>query len=513
MYRVELQNSTFFFRTVPERTPIEFVEFIWVVTRLRVGVDGKQSVANELAQVGPSNDVARRAVFPVVRARRNHIRTVVFLDDITSTALDRFENRLVIWIVDAFKDRLARLRFADAEPSRRFAQRRANRFRLLGIGEVENFKPAEATGADEASLSDVEKDAIGEVGNICMGSAATTLFSLVNRKVNITTPVVSLATWENVLEDYEKPAIFVQIKYTAGLDGNNILVLKESDVKVITDLMMGGDGTNPDTEINEIAMSAVGESMNQMMGTVATSLSTMFNKKIDISPPKVNLIDFGNEEKVTEVIGTDDPIVCTSFRMEVDGLIDSEIMQILPVEVAKEMVESLTNGSAEEPEPEPAPAPAPPPPPPPQPAAAPPPPPAAAPAQQMAPPVMAPPPGGGYGYGMPMQGMAANIPVQPAQFTPLNMQPVQVNDANIGLVLDEPLSVTVELGRTNKSIKDILELTNGSIVELDKLAGEPVDINVNGKFLAKGEVVVIDENFGVRITEIASPAERAAKLQ
>ena len=261
-------------------------------------------------------------------------------------------------------------------------------------------------------------------------------------------------------------------------------------------------------------MSAVGESMNQMMGTVATSLSTMFNKKIDISPPKVNLIDFGNEEKVTEVVGTDEPIVCTSFRMEVDGLIDSEIMQILPVEVAKEMVESLTNGSTEEPEPEPAPAaaPPPPPPPPPQPAAAPP-PPAAAPAQQMAPPVMAPPPGGGYGYGMPMQGMAANIPVQPAQFTPLNMQPVQVNDANIGLILDVPLSVTVELGRTNKSIKDILELTNGSIVELDKLAGEPVDINVNGKFLAKGEVVVIDENFGVRITEIASPAERAAKLQ
>lgn len=112
-----------------------------------------------------------------------------------------------------------------------------------------------------------------------------------------------------------------------------------------------------------------------------------------------------------------------------------------------------------------------------------------------------------------MQGVAANIPVQPAQFTPLNMQPVQVNDANIGLILDVPLSVTVELGRTNKSIKEILELTNGSIVELDKLAGEPVDINVNGKFLAKGEVVVIDENFGVRITEIASPAERAAKLQ
>ena len=390
-----------------------------------------------------------------------------------------------------------------------------------GESEASAEAPAEAaTGSDSSSsqfddvLTDVEKDALGEIGNISMGSAATTLSVLLGHKVNITTPAVSVSSMSIIQEQYPMPYLIVEVGYTIGIDGNNVLAIQAQDASIIADLMMGGDGTNPDTEINEIAMSAVGESMNQMMGTVATSLSTMFNKKIDISPPKVNLIDFGNEEKVTEVVGTDEPIVCTSFRMEVDGLIDSEIMQILPVEVAKEMVESLTNGSTEEPEPEPAPAAAPPPPPPPspQPAAAPP-PPAAAPAQQMAPPVMAPPPGGGYGYGMPMQGMAANIPVQPAQFTPLNMQPVQVNDANIGLILDVPLSVTVELGRTNKSIKDILELTNGSIVELDKLAGEPVDINVNGKFLAKGEVVVIDENFGVRITEIASPAERAAKLQ
>ena len=105
------------------------------------------------------------------------------------------------------------------------------------------------------------------------------------------------------------------------------------------------------------------------------------------------------------------------------------------------------------------------------------------------------------------------MPVQAAQFTPLATAPVQVNEANIGLILDVPLQVTVELGRTKKSIKDILELSNGSIVELDKLAGEPVDIHVNGKLLAKGEVVVIDENFGVRITDIVSPEERAARLQ
>ncbi len=385
----------------------------------------------------------------------------------------------------------------------------------------ESEAPAEAAGSDSSSsqfddiLTDVEKDALGEIGNISMGSAATTLSVLLGHKVNITTPSVSVSSMSMIQEKYPMPYLIVEVGYTIGIDGNNVLAIQAHDAAIIADLMMGGDGTNPDTEINEIAMSAVGESMNQMMGTVATSLSTMFNKKIDISPPKVNLIDFGSEDKVSEVLGQTDPIVCTSFRMEVDGLIDSEIMQILPVEVAKEMVEALTNGSAEEPEPEPAPAPAPAAPPPP--AAAPAPTPAAPPpAQQMAPPVMAAPPpaAGGYGYGMPpMQGMAANVPVQPAQFIPLNTQPVQVNDANIGLILDVPLSVTVELGRTNKSIKEILELTNGSIVELDKLAGEPVDINVNGKFLAKGEVVVIDENFGVRITEIASPAERAAKLQ
>jgi len=367
----------------------------------------------------------------------------------------------------------------------------------------------------EGVLSDIEKDALGEIGNISMGSAATTLSVLLGHKVSITTPTVSVSTMRLIKEHYPMPYLIVEVGYTIGIDGNNVLAIQAQDAAIIADLMMGGDGTNPDQELNEIHMSAVGESMNQMMGTVATSLSSMFNKKIDISPPVVNLIDLGAEDKVTEIMGNDDPIVRISFRMEVDGLIDSEIMQILPVDVAKEMVESLLNGSAgaEEPEPEPAPAP-PPAAPAPAPAAAPPPAPAAP------PPAAAPPPPGygapppGYGYGMPAQPhVATGAAVQPAQFIPLSSEPVQVNDANIGLILDVPLKVTVELGRTHKSIKDILELTNGSIVELDKLAGEPVDIQVNGRFLAKGEVVVIDENFGVRITEIASPAERAARLQ
>ena len=366
-------------------------------------------------------------------------------------------------------------------------------------------------------LSDMQKDALGEIGNISMGSAATTLSVLLGHKVSITTPSVSMATMSSIRESYPMPYLIVEVGYTVGIDGNNILAIQASDACIIADLMMGGDGTAPPEDLNEIHMSAVGEAMNQMMGAVATSLSSMFNKKIDISPPKVNLIDLGSEDKVTELVSSDEPIVKTSFRMEVDGLIDSEIMQILPLGIATEMVESLMNsGAAEEeaappPPPPPPPAPAPaaaPPPPPPAPAAAPPPPmPQTAP-MPAAPMPMAPQPM----YGQQAR-VAAGVPVQPAQFTPLATAPLQVNDANIGLILDVPLQVTVELGRTKKSIKDVLELTNGSIVELDKLAGEPVDIHVNGKFLAKGEVVVIDENFGVRITDIVSPEERAAKLQ
>ena len=399
--------------------------------------------------------------------------------------------------------------------------------------------PAPASSDDSSSpseselehvISDIEKDALGEIGNISMGSAATTLSTLLGHKVSINTPTVAVATMSIIKEHYPLPYLVVEVGYTIGIDGNNVLAIQASDAAIIADLMMGGDGTNPDSTLNEIHMSAVGESMNQMMGAVATSLSTMFNKKIDISPPIVNLVDFGKEEVITEMAKNTDPIVRISFRMEVDGLIDSEIMQILPIPVAKDMVKSLMGGGDEEP----APAPTPPPPPTaPPPQAAPPPPSAAAqppPQQQYAPPPQqqyAPPPPGyaapppqyaapppGYGYGgPPMQpNVVTNMPVSPAQFMPLSMEPVQVNEANIGLILDVPLQVTVELGRTKKSIKEILELSNGSIVELDKLAGEPVEIQVNGHFLAKGEVVVIDENFGVRITEIASPAERAARL-
>ena len=377
-------------------------------------------------------------------------------------------------------------------------------------GDAPAEQAAAAPSADVANLlSDIEKDALGEIGNISMGSAATTLSVLLGHKVSITTPAVSIDTMAMIKDQYPMPYLIVEVGYTVGINGNNILAIQASDASIIADLMMGGDGTNPSEELNEIHMSAVGESMNQMMGTVSTSLSTMFNKKIDISPPKVSLIDFGTEDQVTKLVDQNEPLVKVSFRMEVDGLIDSEIMQILPVDVAKEMVDFLMHtGEDDEPEEAPAPAPAP---------AAPAPAPTPAPAPQAPPAMAAAPAMMPQAAAMPAYGMqakvASNVPVQPAQFTPLSSEPVSVNDANIGLILDVPLQVTVELGRTKKSIKEILELSNGSIVELDKLAGEPVDIHVNGKLLAKGEVVVIDENFGVRITDIVSPLERAQKLQ
>ncbi len=386
-------------------------------------------------------------------------------------------------------------------------------------------------------LSSMEKDALGEIGNISMGSAATTLSVLLGHKVNITTPTVSVDTMSTIQNQYPMPYLVVEVGYVIGINGNNILAIQASDASIIADLMMGGDGLNPQEELNEIHMSAVGEAMNQMMGTVATSLSTMFNKKIDISPPKVNLIDLGAEDKITDLVNNDEPVVKTSFRMEVDGLIDSEIMQILPLNVAKEMVSFLMGGGAEAevqeapaPAPEPAPAPAAPEPAPvaaaPAPAAAPPAPQPAAPQyaappqpQYAAPPQQpqytAPPMGAQPVYAPPAYAnnvVASGVPVQNAQFAPLTNEPVEVNAANISLIQDVPLQVTVELGRTKKSIREILEFSTGSIIELDKLAGEPVDIHVNGQLTAKGEVVVIDENFGVRITEIVSPIERVQSL-
>ena len=430
-------------------------------------------------------------------------------------------------------------------------------------------KDVAPTVGDEEELTDVEKDAIGEVANISMGSSATTLYSLVNRKVNITTPVVTLATWKTLLDSYEKPCVFIQIKYTKGLDGTNILVLKEHDVKVITDLMMGGDGTNTEGELGELHLSAISEAMNQMMGAAATSLSTLLQTVIDISPPESSLFDLTEVKDGKEISpflgGT---FVKISFRMQIDDLVDSTIMQLYPIDFARKLVETfintqmanideVTEKKPEQPENDTT---------------------AQIPASgtdnptqmnntnlngmnqmgnmgmngmnqmgnmgmndmnqmnnmgmngmnQM----------GNMGMnGMNQMGMngmnqmgnmgmngmnqmgnmgmnsmnqmgmmgmpGQNVNVQPAQFQSFSNDNMgTTGQENIGLIKDVPLEVTVELGRTTKSISDILDFSPGTIIELDRIAGEPIDVLVNGKFVAKGEVVVIEESFGVRITEI-----------
>lgn len=375
------------------------------------------------------------------------------------------------------------------------------------------------------ALSDTEKDAVGEISNISMGTAATTLSSLLNQKVNITTPRVEVADWDKLSRKYDRPCVMLQIRYKEGIDGNNVLILKERDVKIITDLMMGGTGNVDDgEELTDLHLSAIGEAMNQMMGSAATSLSSMFNRKIDISPPIANIVETYNEMDETLPQFLNDNFVIVAFKMQIGDLIDSEIMQLYPIDFAKELLtmfsidqEAQSDNSSASTEPTPAEQTAAP-----QPQAATAPQAATVPQQPM--PDMSqqgmmqqgmPMQGMPYGYGMPMQSMPygygmpmQQAPVKDVNVSPASFQPFQadvnplVQQENIDLIMDVPLEVTVELGRVSKSIKDILDFAPGTIVELNKIAGEAVDVLVNGKYVAKGEVVVIEENFGVRITEI-----------
>ena len=373
-------------------------------------------------------------------------------------------------------------------------------------------EPTPAAADSNERLSPEESDALGEIANISMGTAATTLSVLVNNRVEITTPKLSYVTLDDLKEQNPAPCVFIYISYRTGLEGKNILVLKEHDVKVITDLMMGGDGTNTDAELTDLHLSAISEAMNQMMGSAATSMSSMINEKVDISPPsstRVDLTDTMMEDGLHDMVGQ--TFVQVSFRMTIGDLVDSEIMQLYPFDFAKLIYtrfRSTMEGGMEETavsEPEPAPQP--------EPVAArvqQPEPMQAVPVSQMDPQMAPQQPMMGMQqptmngampmYNMPMQ----NVPIQPAQFQ--NFAPSQNLDGiapeNIDLIMDVPLEVTVELGRTSKSIKEILDFSPGTIIELDKLAGEPVDVLVNGKFVVKGEVVVIEENFGIRVTEI-----------
>ncbi len=397
-------------------------------------------------------------------------------------------------------------------------------------------------------LTPLEQDALGEIGNITFGSAATALSTLLGQKVDITTPRVGIVTRSEFENEFPKPHVAVHVEYVDGFQGINSLVIQTRDAQIIADLMLGGNGDPKDEELNEIHISAVQEAMNQMMGSSATSMSTIFNRFVNISPPGIDILDVSNDQGVS-MLPPEETLIKISFRLLIGDLIDSTIMQLLTVEFAKYMVDILING-AEESAPE-APAASAPSATPPA-AAAPPtaqqPPAQQAPEQPGVPPMMPPQGMPPYGqqppYGAPEQpyppyqqqypypppGYGYNMPPQPPQHygapvgREVNVQPVQfanfgagaapnLDENNLNLLMDIPLKVTVELGRTQKQIKDILELSQGAIIELDKLAGEPVDILVNNKLIAKGEVVVIDENFGVRVTDIVSQWDRIQKIQ
>ena len=387
----------------------------------------------------------------------------------------------------------------------------------------------------EEVLTSEEKDILGEIGNITMGTSATTLFALLNQKVWITTPRVRVQTWKELAEGYEKPSVGIRVSYKEGLKGSNVLVLQDHDVKIISNLMMGGDGDVSEGEpLTEIDLSAISEAMNQMVGSSSTSLSSMIKLKVDIDTPYAFKMDFDADVETVEKdidFNINDVLVCIYFKMEIGTLIDSEIVQIFPSDFAKQMVEMLKiemmGGKPSDPAPTPS---------------------SSTPPVQPAPPTyqqmpdqqqyqqqyqqqmpmgqQMPPPMVQYPqmdpsqmyqqphYQQPIMGGAhmnypqSNVNVQPVQFQNFDVSSVMQQKENIGIIMDVPLEVTVELGRTRKRIREILEFSPGTIVELDKLAGEPIDILVNGKFVAKGEVVVIDENFGIRITDIVSVENR-----
>ncbi len=346
--------------------------------------------------------------------------------------------------------------------------------------------PRQAAFGD-TRLSPVEIDALGEVGNICMGTAATTLVEIISRRVTITTPKVSIISLNALSREFPMPYVVVQVAYTRGLEGINVLMLKEDDTRMITDLMMGGEGINSGEELGELHLSAISEAMNQMMGSAATSMSDMLGRPIDISPPK-SIIARVDDEEVRSVFSDESDIVRVSFELEIEGLLKSEIMQLMPVSFGRELVDALMNPLTE---PVPAVTPAPP--------------------FRAEPAAFKPQPAPARGQGQsaydrPM-GRDPVVEAKPMQFESFDDDygPVERLDDSLNLIIDVPMQVTIELGQCKKTVKEILDFNVGTVLILDKLAGEPVEIVVNDKLIARGEVMQIEDNYGVRITEILNP--------
>ena len=355
---------------------------------------------------------------------------------------------------------------------------------------------AEASGLDEQAKSDL----IGEVGNISMSQAATTLSSILNHRVSITTPRVTRIRFKDLIDGIKAPKVATTVEFKEGLTGVNLMLLEVHDANVIANLMMGGDGTPENEEFTELELSAVAEAMNQMIGSAATSMATMISTKVDILPPKVNLWDEPGNTKYDFIVD-DEVIYKISLSLNVDGLIQSEIMQIFTDQmvdgIAQAMLadkatvvnnrETATSQSEESKSQAPAASQAP----------------SQAPSQASSPaPAPTPKP-------TPKPKHQEPVEVQSPEFQNFEpTQPVAESNDNLDLIMDIPLNLSVVLGRSKKTVRDILSFNTGSVIELDKLTDEPLEILLNGKLIATGEVVVINENFGVRITDILSPQQR-----
>ncbi len=424
------------------------------------------------------------------------------------------------------------------------------------------------------SFNEMELDAIGEIMNISLGASATAVSTMLSTVVNITTPVVNVLTRDEFEFRRLEPAIGVEIDYVEGLEGKNIMMFRREDVRIIVNTMMGVEDDDTPFEMDEIHISAICEVMNQMMGASATALSEFLGTIVNISTPKS--FDIGEPEEFKNTYFTEeDGMVVVRFRLEIEGKLNSEFMNIMPPSLAKRLLEPFADSfaaTAPEPEPEPAPAPAAAPAPAPTsggsmsqeeldamlssmggasapapaaasasdsaaPAPAP-----AAPAPTPAAPAPQPAAGGQPYYPYPPMGadpmmlqllnqmqqtqmqmmeMMKNVKPHEAASAPASsgssiirpLESSQIYETSEGgeedktnqeMLMKVPLEVSVEIGRTKRLVKDILEFTQGTLVVLDKMAGEQVDLFVNGQCIARGDIVVVEDNFGIRITEIVS---------
>lgn len=355
-----------------------------------------------------------------------------------------------------------------------------------------NGQEQNTTDKWEENISDYfsseEVDALGEIGNICIGNSATTMYALIGHKVTITTPNVKVVKANRIFEPYNCPFLVVNVEFTSGLRGNNLLLIRDYDAALITDLLMGGDGKIDENnfKLDDLHFSAMSEVMNQMMGTAATAMSCMVGLRISISPPYVTMVDY--RENVSQLfLGGATPLVLISFDMKIEGLLDSKLLQLMSIDMAKTLIKTLMstgddmendNNDIKKVEPR------------------------SVNALK------------NEGAGNNARAIAKKRPVKAIRQPQFDSFDDMLDDntesqkekntemLNFRLINDIPLQVTVELGTAKKNLNTVLNFTTGSIIVLDKQAGDLVEVIVNGKKIARGEVVVVDENYGVRITEL-----------